>query len=94
MIRDGLKIDMMLTDIVQPQGHNGIELADDTVLYDPDCAVLLMSGFKDDIYDLADDQTLPYPLLTKPFGQEELAEKVRLILDDRVATNIKGSGKL
>ena len=94
MIRDGLKIDMLVTDIVQPQGHNGIELADDTVLYDPDCAVLLLSGFKDDIYDLADDQTLPYPLLTKPFGQQELAEKVRTILGDRLATNIKGSGKL
>jgi PAS domain S-box-containing protein len=94
MIREGLKVDMLVTDIVQPQGHNGIELADDTVLYDPDCAILLMSGFKDDVYDLADDQTLPYPLLTKPFGQQELAEKVRSILEDRVATNIKGSGRL
>jgi len=94
MMRDGLRPEMLLTDIVQPQGINGIELADDTVQFDPDCAVLLMSGFSDEIFDLADDQALPYPLLTKPFGHDDLARKVRMILDDRVETNLEGSRRL
>jgi CheY-like chemotaxis protein len=94
MMREGLRPEMLLTDIVQPQGINGIELADDTVQYDPDCAVLLMSGFSDEIFDLADDQALPYPLLTKPFGHDDLARKVRMILDDRVETNLQGSPRL
>jgi len=94
LIRDGLRPEMLLTDIIQPQGSNGIELADATVQYDPDCAILLMSGFSNKLLDLAENNALPYPLLTKPFSHEDLVRKVRFILDDRVETNLPGSGRL
>jgi len=94
LLRGGLKPDMLVTDIIQPQGINGIELADDAVQFDPDCAVLLMSGFSDEIFDLAEDQALPYPLMTKPFGHNDLARKVRMILDDRVETDLQGRSRL
>ena len=94
LIRDGLRPEMLLTDIIQPQGSNGIELADATVQYDPDCAILLMSGFSNELLDLAENNALPYPLLTKPFSHEDLVRKVRFILDDRVETNLPGSGRL
>jgi len=89
-----LRPEMLLTDIIQPQGSNGIELADATVQYDPDCAILLMSGFSNKLLDLAENNALPYPLLTKPFSHEDLVRKVRFILDDRVETNLPGSGRL
>ena len=94
MMRDGLRPQLLLTDIIQPQGINGIELADDTTAFDPDCAVLLMSGFSNEIYDLGSDQALPYPLMTKPFRHADLARRVRELLDDRIGTDITGKTRL
>ena len=94
MMRDGLRPDILVTDIIQPQGINGIELADDTTAFDPDCAILLMSGFSNEIYDLGSDQALPYPLMTKPFRHQDLARKVRELLDDRIETDITGKTRL
>jgi PAS domain S-box-containing protein len=81
LMRSGLRPDLLLTDIIQPQGINGIDLARDTVKYDDHCGILLMSGFTESTPDAEPGQIARFPLLRKPFGKNELARKVREVLD-------------
>jgi len=65
-----------------PGGMNGYELADKASAMRPDIKILLASGFTAG----AAEQSMKgrktfYPLLNKPYGNLELAQEVRRILD-------------
>lgn len=70
-------IDLLLTDVVMPL-MNGAELAERFVAIRPDAKVLYMSGF-------AVTGIVPRgaPFVAKPFDVEELARRVRQLLDRR-----------
>lgn len=75
-------IDLLLTDIMMP-GMNGVEVASQVTEVRPDIRVFYMSGYADQ--DLV-RQGLLTPgtrFLQKPFTPQELAERVREILDGR-----------
>jgi PAS domain S-box-containing protein len=75
-------IDLLLTDVVLPNGMQGPALAEQAQLRRPGLKVLFMSGYpRDAVFrdGLLDNRM---PLLTKPFPKGELARMVREILDE------------
>jgi CheY-like chemotaxis protein len=72
------KIDLLIVDFAMP-GMNGVELAKLAAAKRPRLPILMATGFADHsaIQHLAADQ-----LLTKPFSEAELAQRVRRALED------------
>ena len=75
------EIDLLFTDVVMPGGMTGAELAKQARLGNPGLSVLFTSGYSETgIFDFgvlqgSDD------ILDKPYKKEELAQKVRDVLD-------------
>ena len=72
---------MLITDMVMPEGMNGIELAGRLRRSAPDLKVIYMSGYLADL----DRNEIPSSALdvylAKPFSLAELARLVRTMLD-------------
>lgn len=66
---------LLLTDVVMPL-MKGTELARRLQRLSPSTKVLLMSA-----YTLSDVTASAYPVITKPFTSDTLAERVRQVLD-------------
>ena len=81
LLRGGERIDLLLTDVIMPVGDNGAMLAHEALVRRPDLRVLYMSGYTDSV--LVRDGVLDpgVSLLCKPFTRNELAHKVREVLD-------------
>ncbi len=74
-------VDLLLTDLVMPQ-LNGWELAGRVRAVRHGLRVLYMSGFmKEALLKYYDISIAGVPFLQKPFRQQELARKVREVLD-------------
>jgi DNA-binding response OmpR family regulator len=74
------RIHLLLTDVVMPR-MSGKELADALLRERPDTRILYMSGYTDDAivhHGVLDPGT---ELLPKPFTPNELAARVRSVLD-------------
>nr|WP_294510609.1 ATP-binding protein [uncultured Rhodopila sp.] len=72
--RDGDRIDMLVTDLVLPDGLSGIDLADSLTAQRPGLPVLLITGYSEVLLD--DAQTGGRTVFTKPFGHAALARAV------------------
>jgi two-component system, cell cycle sensor histidine kinase and response regulator CckA len=75
------KTDLVLTDVVMPQ-MNGFELGERLAQANPEVKILFMSGYRDNPIG---GQTANRAFLPKPFTPDTLLEKVREVLDSRVA---------
>jgi signal transduction histidine kinase/CheY-like chemotaxis protein len=76
--RDGA-VDVVFTDIVMPQGPNGLDVAREARRLRPDAKVLLTSGFSGDIeFGEGED----WRVLQKPFRPADLARALRGVLDE------------
>jgi PAS domain S-box-containing protein len=76
-------IDLLLTDVVMPE-MSGPELADCMAMHRPGMAVLYMSGYSDATLAAHGELTPGSSLLPKPFTAEELASRVRAVLDSHL----------
>jgi PAS domain S-box-containing protein len=87
----GPGIDMLITDIVMPDGMNGIELAERLRRSSPSLKVIYTSGYLADVSrdDIPSRETDAY--LAKPFSLPELAQLVRRTLDAREPTGREGA---
>jgi hypothetical protein len=79
----GLRIDMLLTDVVMP-GMNGRELADRARGVMPNIRVLFMTGYSQDAIVHGGQLAPDIELIEKPFHGESLAARVRTILDPNI----------
>ena len=72
--------DMLITDVVMP-GLSGPNLAAQLMQRNPKLRVLYMSGYTDDATEVHGAFWGGVPLLQKPFTPSQLAERVRMALD-------------
>lgn len=73
-------IQLLLTDVVMP-GMNGLELARHVMDLRPEIHVIVMSGIVDNTVIVNSTLKPTTPFFHKPFSLEELALKVREVLD-------------
>ena len=89
----GQEVDLVFSDIVMPNGMNGIHLAQEVSRQYPDIRVLLMTGYSD-VAVAAEDH---FPILRKPFELPGLERAVRetLAMQGRQGAwrNARGSGQ-
>jgi len=74
------RIDVLFSDVVMPGGMNGAQLAIEARRLRPGLKILLTSGYAG---EFGADQVVGenLPLLTKPYRRDELAAKLRSVLD-------------
>ena len=82
-IWDGSTLDLVLTDVVLPAGMNGTQVAAEAERLHPGIGVVYMSGYTENAVIHHGRLDEGVSLLQKPFRREELARKVREILDSR-----------
>jgi CheY-like chemotaxis protein len=81
LLQERQDIDLLFTDVVMPGGMTGAKLAKQARQGNPDLSVLFTSGYSETgIFDFgvlqgSDD------ILNKPYKKEELAQKVRDVID-------------
>ena len=75
----GLRIDLMLTDVVMP-GMNGRELADKVRTIRPDLKIIYMSGYSQNAIIHGGRLDKGVELLEKPISQAALASRLREVL--------------
>jgi CheY-like chemotaxis protein len=73
--------DVLLTDIALGAGLRGTELARRLSQRHPQLAVLLMSGYSQEMVKADGGASLPWALLHKPCSREQLAAALRRVLD-------------
>jgi PAS domain S-box-containing protein len=81
LLERGRDIDLLFTDVVLPDGMSGRQLADEALRRRPDLKVLFTTGYTRNA--IVHNGTLDpgVNLISKPFTYQELAAKVRALLD-------------
>ncbi len=73
--------DLLFTDLIMPGGMNGFALAREVRRRVPDVRVLVTTGFAGDNATRNADAGSEFEMLKKPYRLDELARKVRVVLD-------------
>ncbi len=76
------RVDILFSDVVMPGGMNGVQLSVEARRLRPDLRVLLASGYTASAFG-ADGLPADLPLLNKPYGREDLADKLRVVMGRR-----------
>jgi signal transduction histidine kinase len=78
LLQRGEKIDLVFSDIVMPDGMNGLELAAQVAREHPDLPVLLATGYSD---ALSDAEGQGFQIIGKPYRTGELCDRVSAMLE-------------
>ena len=70
-------IDVLFTDIIMPQGMNGVELALHTRQHYPDVKIILASGYPRPALDLEQASLQDFAFVNKPYRLSDLARALR-----------------
>jgi len=84
------EIDMLFSDVMMPGGMRGPVLAKEANSIRPDLPVLFATGFAESTILYQGAEAGPDSVLCKPYGHDELARKIRRVLDQK---NRKASRK-
>src|SRR6185312_7471397 len=76
-------IDLLLTDVIMPNGVSGIDLAQSARRTRRDLKVVLVSGYARDVKARTENLSKDWLFLDKPFRQAELAAVVASALKAR-----------
>lgn len=77
--KHGDEIDLLLTDVILPDG-NGVELAEQLTAQRPDLPVVLVSGYSQEAIRRRGLRAERFPLLSKPFTPAGLCDQIRVAL--------------
>ncbi|MCP4128914.1 MAG: PAS domain S-box protein, partial [Gammaproteobacteria bacterium] len=75
-------IDLLFSDVVMPGGMNGYELAEQATTKHPELKILLTSGYTGKALSASDQTQYSNNLLSKPYSQSELAQRLRALLGE------------
>jgi signal transduction histidine kinase/HAMP domain-containing protein len=78
-LQDGEKFDLLFSDVVMPNGINGVELARQVRQRDKDIKILLTSGYAGEVLEKY-QAVGEFPIIDKPFRRVDLAQRLRSIL--------------
>jgi two-component system CheB/CheR fusion protein len=81
ILRSGARFDVLLTDVVMPEGMSGYDLAEAARHLQPELKVLFTSGYAGGVVAEDGGQPNGRDMLPKPYRQRELARVVRAVLD-------------
>ncbi len=81
LLADGVRVDLLFTDVVMPGSIGSRELARRAAALQPHIAVLYTSGYTENAIIHHGRLDEDVALLSKPYGKDELARKLRLLLD-------------
>lgn len=81
------KIELLLTDMVMPEGMTGRELADILRKDNPNLPIILSTGYSPDFLDDQSLQEEGIQFLAKPYGPNDLAVKIRQCLGGKKGTD-------
>lgn len=76
------RVDLLVTDMVMPNGVSGLDVAREFAADRPDLAVVFVSGYTEE--SISDDEQLPagFEFVTKPFTRDQLLAAVRKRLNE------------
>jgi two-component system NtrC family sensor kinase len=83
MLDAAAPIDLLLTDVVLPNGMNGRQLSEEVLRRRPDVKVLFVTGYTRNAIIHHGRLDPDIDLLTKPFTADALTRKIRQILDGK-----------
>ena len=83
IVESGIAIDLLFTDVVMPGTVRSTELAQRMLAHHPGSAVLFSSGYTQNAIVHAGRLDEGVELLSKPYGRDSLARKVRQVLERR-----------
>jgi DNA-binding response OmpR family regulator len=75
------EFDLLLSDIVMPNGVNGIDVAREARRLNKRIKILLASGYAGDVLE-RHNAVGEFPIIHKPFRMSELSARLRSILQD------------
>jgi CheY-like chemotaxis protein len=81
MFGNGEEIDLLFSDVVMPNGMNGVELARAARQLNKNIKVLLTSGYAGDVME-RHRAVGEFPIIDKPFRLADLARRLRSILQE------------
>lgn len=81
LLGGGATVDLLLTDVVMPGGMTGHELAAQARERRPGLKVLMSTGYAEASLTNGHGRDEAWPVLGKPYRQQELAQMVRRVLD-------------
>jgi CheY-like chemotaxis protein len=81
ILEKGAKVDLLFTDVVMPGAVSGRQLAERAVELAPGLKILFTSGYTENAIVHNGRLDPCVELLSKPYGREQLAAKVRRVLD-------------
>ncbi len=90
IVESGVRIDLLFTDVVMPGKMRSPELARRTRAQLPGAGVLFTSGYTQNAIVHAGRLDEGVELLSKPYSRDQLARKVRHVLDNR--SNVDAGG--
>jgi len=82
IIRRGDRIDLIFSDVVMA-GKNGIQLAAAARQLRPSVKILLTSGYPGSQLAERGEDVSPFPIIAKPYRQDELAGRIRQVIEGR-----------
>jgi len=79
ILKSDQEFELLFSDLVMPNGMNGVELARKARLLNKDISVLLTSGYSGEVLE-RHQAAEEFPIIDKPYRLADLAQRLRLIL--------------
>ncbi len=81
ILKSGQEFELLFSDVVMPNGMNGVELAGEARRLNKGIKILLTSGYAGDVLE-RHQAVDKFPIIDKPFRLADLAQRLRSILHE------------